>query len=388
VDYSKMKRAELIEEIEALQEKIAGLEHAQAKHKRAEEALRRERDFADSLIETAQAIVLVLDTEGRIVRFNPYMEDISGYRLEEVQGKDWFTTFLPKPDRDRVRELFLKAVSDIQTQRNVNPIVTRDGREREIEWYDKTLRDVDGNIVGLLAIGQDITERKRLEEMKKDLIRDVSHELKTPLAKMQMSVELLLKVMESPNMDRRFKATALSEIVLGNVQRLQRTVKSILDLSSLESGRAPYHKTKVQPANLIGLAILDMQPLAEAKGLELVAELPEGLPQVEGDREQLLRVLTNLVDNAVKFSNQGKIVVSAVKKAREVEIAVSDSGYGILRENLDRVFEKFCKERARIPGAGVGLAICKAIVEAHGGRIWAESVGRGQGATVRFTLPH
>jgi len=130
----------------------------------AEEALQRERDFAESLIETAQAIVLVLDTEGRIVRFNPYMEEISGYRLEEVRDKDWFSTFSPKRNHDWVRELFLKAVGDIQTRGNVNSIVTKDGRERQIEWYDKTLKDADGNVVGLLAIGQEITERMLAEE--------------------------------------------------------------------------------------------------------------------------------------------------------------------------------------------------------------------------------
>ena len=130
----------------------------------AEDALQRERDFAESLIATAQAIVLVLDTRGRIVRFNPYMEEISGYRLEEVQGRDWFTTFLPGRDQSRARELFVKAVGDIRTRGNVNPIVTKDGREREIEWYDKTLRDSDGTVVGLLAIGQDITERRRAED--------------------------------------------------------------------------------------------------------------------------------------------------------------------------------------------------------------------------------
>ncbi|MBI3303292.1 MAG: PAS domain S-box protein [Deltaproteobacteria bacterium] len=95
-------------------------------HKRLEEVLRRERDFAKNLIETAQAIVLVLDTEGRIVRFNPYMEEVSGYRLEEVQGKDWFTTFLPRRDQGRVQETFFKVMSDFEGH-NVNPIVTKEG---------------------------------------------------------------------------------------------------------------------------------------------------------------------------------------------------------------------------------------------------------------------
>ncbi len=126
---------------------------------RMEKELRNERDFAESLIETAQTIVLLLDTEGRIVRFNPYMEEISGYRLEEVQGKDWFTTFLPAQLHARIRRVFTQAVGDIRTRGNVNTIVTRDGQERLIEWYDKTLKDVDGNAVGLLAVGQNVTER-------------------------------------------------------------------------------------------------------------------------------------------------------------------------------------------------------------------------------------
>lgn len=132
--------------------------------KQVEEALQHERDFAESLIETAQVIVLALDLDGRIVRFNPYMEEISGYRLAEVQGKDWFSTFLPERGRERIHSLFLKAIGDIQTRGNLNSIVTKEGREREIEWYDKTLRDAQGNAVGLLAIGQDISERKRAGE--------------------------------------------------------------------------------------------------------------------------------------------------------------------------------------------------------------------------------
>ena len=132
--------------------------------KQMEEVLQREKLFAESLVQTAQAIVLVLDPTGHIVSINPYMEDISGFPLNEVQGKDWFSTFLPEYIRDRVRGLFLKAIDDIQTRGTVNPIVTRDGRELLIEWYDKTLKDESGIIKGLLCIGHDVTERKQAEE--------------------------------------------------------------------------------------------------------------------------------------------------------------------------------------------------------------------------------
>ena len=136
--------------------------------KKVEEALRRQRDFAEGLIQTAQAVILLLDTRGRIVRFNPHLEKISGYSLEEVKGKDWFATLLPQRDRQRIRELFLTAVGDTQTHGNINPILTRDGREIYIEWCDKTLKDADGNVTGLLSIGQDVTERKRAEKDLRD----------------------------------------------------------------------------------------------------------------------------------------------------------------------------------------------------------------------------
>jgi PAS domain S-box-containing protein len=147
-DQSKTKQA-LIQELASL---------------RAEEALYREKDFAESIIKTAQTIVLVLDTRGRIVNINPYLEIISGHQLKEVQGKDWFSTFLPERDRNRIRELFLNAITNIQTHGNVNPILTKDGRELMIEWHDKTLKDEKGNMIGLLSIGQDITSNKRAEE--------------------------------------------------------------------------------------------------------------------------------------------------------------------------------------------------------------------------------
>jgi PAS domain S-box-containing protein len=131
---------------------------------RKREGLLKEKEFSDNIINTAQTIILVLDNKGCIVLFNSYMEKISGYRLEEVKGKDWFETFLPKEIRVSVRELFLRAISDIQTKGNVNAIIAKDGRELQVEWYDKTLKDANGNTVGLLSIGQDITERKKAEK--------------------------------------------------------------------------------------------------------------------------------------------------------------------------------------------------------------------------------
>jgi two-component system, LuxR family, sensor kinase FixL len=131
------------------------------------ESLRREHEFAESLINTAQTIVLVLDTGGRIVRFNPYMEQLSGWRLEEVQGKDWFETFLPEQDRQQIRTLFSRSLAGERTRGNVNQIVIRNGEERDIEWFDAPLTGRQGELLGLLCTGQDITERKlAVEELR------------------------------------------------------------------------------------------------------------------------------------------------------------------------------------------------------------------------------
>ncbi len=120
--------------------------------------------FLKAIAETAHAIILVLDTKGQIVYLNPYMEEISNYKLEEVKDKDWFSTFLPDQDQDKTRTLFQNSISDIHTKGNINSIIAKDGHKILVEWYDKTLKDEDGNTLGLLAIGQDATERKQSED--------------------------------------------------------------------------------------------------------------------------------------------------------------------------------------------------------------------------------
>ncbi len=132
--------------------------------------LREERDLAEGMIDTAQAIILVLDQNARIVRINKYMEELSGYTQEEVKGKDWIKTFLPDNDQERIQEVFNEAIINKPTRGNMNPIVTKNGKERMIEWYDKTLKDANGETAGLLAIGHDVTERILTEKSSSELL--------------------------------------------------------------------------------------------------------------------------------------------------------------------------------------------------------------------------
>lgn len=132
--------------------------------KKIKKVLEEATDFSKNIVNTVQAIILVLDKEGKIISFNPYMEKIFGYKLNEVKGKDWFTTFLPKCDYNRIKKVFRKAISDIQTIGNINPIIAKDGHEVLVEWHDKTLKNKDGKIIGIVSIGQDITQREKAKE--------------------------------------------------------------------------------------------------------------------------------------------------------------------------------------------------------------------------------
>ena len=129
-----------------------------------ENALYDLKEFDNRLFDTAQIIILVLDTEGRIVSFNPYMEKLTGYQQDEVIGKDWFTTFLPGSDQQAIKELFRSSVNDINTSGNINPILAKDGHEVCIEWYDSTLKDQNGKTLGVLAVGHDISEQRKTQQ--------------------------------------------------------------------------------------------------------------------------------------------------------------------------------------------------------------------------------
>lgn len=144
----------------------------------AEEALRQERDFSSRLINTAQAIVLLLDGDGHIINFNPYMEKLCGVPLAEARGKDWFGTFLPERMREKTRTLFQNAIGGMSTHGNIDVLLTRDGEERVIQWYDSTLRDENGKATELLAIGHDVTARVLAEQEREEAATRLAAALK------------------------------------------------------------------------------------------------------------------------------------------------------------------------------------------------------------------
>ncbi|MEJ2211653.1 MAG: PAS domain S-box protein, partial [Anaerolineae bacterium] len=363
---------------------VQGISRDVTQRKRAERALQESEDRWRSLVENAPDIVVTLDRRGRILYMNRVAE-MADETVEELVGTDVFSYVEPE-HRPALREAIDAAFEG--QEGGVLEMVTIGARGVPV-WQAVRVGPVwrDGQVASVMAVVRDISEQKRVQEMKDNLIRDVSHELRTPLAKVRMSLDVLDEINASESPDRA-RAERINQLATRNVDRLLRTVEGVLDLSRLENGLAARGEHAIAPEELVEETVQYMAPLAEARGLALEADLPrERLPLVIGDRERLFRVLVNLVDNACKFTEQGRVVVSARSRDGLVELAVADTGQGIEPEMLGRVFDRFYQAKTHVEGVGIGLTICKAIVEVHGGRIWAESQGQGQGATFRFTLP-
>ncbi len=236
-----------------------------------------------------------------------------------------------------------------------------------------------------LILCQDLTRLRRLEMVRRDFISNVSHELRTPLASLKALVETLQEgALEDPPAARRFLTRMETEI-----DTLTQMVQELLELSRIESGRVPPELKPVTPQALLTPAVERMHLQAERAGLSLRMECPPDLPQVQADAGRMEQVLVNLLHNAVKFTPpNGEIVVSASQEEQAVVFRIKDTGIGIAPGDLPRIFERFYKvDRARSSGGtGLGLSIARHMVEAHGGRIWAESEV-GKGSTFYFSLP-
>jgi two-component system phosphate regulon sensor histidine kinase PhoR len=243
----------------------------------------------------------------------------------------------------------------------------------------------DQHSSGSLLLAQDLTRIRRLETMRRDFISNLSHELRTPLASLKALTETLQDgALDDPPAARRF----IDQIQI-EVDALTQMVTELLELSRIESGRFTLDLKPVAPSDLLVAASQRMALQAERANLSLRVECSDGLARVNIDLQRLEQVLVNLIHNAVKFTRPGgEIVLLADESNGQVKFAVRDTGIGIPEEDISRIFERFYRvDKSRTgSGTGLGLSIAKHIVEAHGGKIWAESMER-RGSTFYFTIP-
>lgn len=228
---------------------------------------------------------------------------------------------------------------------------------------------------------------KELEQMRKDLIANVSHELRTPLTSIRAYTEALLDGVVKDDSTRK----SYLELIHSETLRLNRLIQDLMDLSLIESGKNIWNMKSFNINEAILLALERLKPQVEAKKLQVALDLEDNLPEVYGDRDRILQVLLNLVNNAIQFTPQGgRIGISSVKQQRHVKVSVLDTGRGIPEGEIPYIWERFYRvEKSRnrsLGGTGLGLAIAKGIVEAHGGNIWVESK-MGEGSVFSFILP-
>jgi len=238
---------------------------------------------------------------------------------------------------------------------------------------------------GCLAHIQDLTELRRLEMIRQDFISNISHELRTPIASVKALAETLNEgAVEDPSVAKDFLSRINAE-----ADKLAQMVQELGELSRIESGEAPLQIRSINIAEAIGHAVDRLRAQADRAELKLDIDSPPTLPEVLADEARVEQVLVNLIHNAIKFTpSGGRISISAKAKDNDIMVSVADTGIGIPPDDLPRIFERFYKaDKSRTGGGtGLGLAIAKHIVEAHDGRIWAESV-EGKGSNFNFTLP-
>ena len=226
----------------------------------------------------------------------------------------------------------------------------------------------------------------QVESMRRQLIGDVSHELRTPLTAIKGSMEGLMDGILPPN-DETFLQ------IHAEADRLNRLVDDLQELSRVEARAYKLDLRPVDVSSLVHTVTKRLGPRFESKHISLGMELPPDLPRILADEDRVIQILTNLTGNALQYTpERGKITISAKRLNDEVQISILDTGIGISPEHLSQIFDRFYrvdKSRSRQAGggSGIGLTIARALVEAHGGRIWVESAGDGNGSTFAFTLP-
>jgi two-component system, OmpR family, phosphate regulon sensor histidine kinase PhoR len=326
-----------------------------------------------SLLNTAAKKMLGLEIDG-IIRESNLIESLGKNRLAEA-----IYVICDRNDNDRKclgtsfeEEIYIDNTKMFLSA-NVSPI-----------------KSDEGQTCGVVAILRDITKRKEIDEAKSNFISTVSHELRTPLTSIKNAVSIIVISNVIDNELQKFL-----DIALRNIDRLEKMINEILTFSKLENGKMDMSFQSIDIKSLSHEAINNIQEFARQKSIKIVEMMPSDLPQAYADPDKLEQVLTNIIDNAIKFTPEnGRITIEA-KLAKNgtkspstefLEISVADTGIGIASEDQERIFDRFERATLYNKGVGLGLAIAKKIVDNHDGKIWVESEF-GKGSKFTFTIP-
>lgn len=358
--------------------------------------LKETKDYLENLVERAGASIFTLDRQGLIGSWNAGAREMYRLPAREVLGRGP-EVFLPAPELEAVGNAINTVLHDGGVISLCATGLRGDGTTLTTDLTLSPIRDSRGQIVGVSGIGKDISEQKGIEEelrslneAKSNFVSMVSHELRTPLTSVKSFVEIMIdeSAPTPPDKQRRYL-----HIINEECDRLDHLISDLLDLQKAEAGAVELRRDHVVVAEVVHQALQLYAPVAERQHITLDGELHDSTPPgtVCGDRDKLYQVLGNLLNNALKFTPRGGCVtVRQDTLDGEIRLTVTDTGPGLKPAELERVFDKFYQVdntiARHVEGTGLGLAICREIVQAHEGKIWADSEP-GHGATFGMRLP-
>jgi two-component system sensor histidine kinase VicK len=344
--------------------------------------IRQEQSRLEAILANMADGLLALDAGGRIIKANPAAQRLLGQPEEALLGR---TVGEVWPDLGLEEDVREAAERSSTVSRML--LLDANGGATAIQSYVTALQPDPGRPGGAVIVLHDVTELQRLENMRREFVANVSHELKTPLTTVKSYVETLLDgAVEDPALGTRFLRVVESE-----TDRMVRLVRDLLSLSQMDQGMQGWDIGPVDLPTLVDEAVARLAVPAERKRLQVSRHYQPGLEMANADRDKLMQVLLNVLANAIEFTpEQGRVYVEVLKRGTMAEVVVRDTGIGIPKEDLPRIFERFYrvdKARSRmLGGTGLGLAIARQIVEMHGGQIGITS-DLGKGTEVRFTVP-
>lgn len=344
--------------------------------------LMSEKNKSVAIVKSISDPLLVLDTNYRIILINKACEDffeviesktIGKHYLEVIRNSDIFdqiSSMVERSDEHRERILRIHKEQDYY----FNVVITM-------------FKDTESKNKGIIVVLQDVTELKELEKVKTDFVATISHEFKTPLTSIIMAASMLSEgALGELNDEQKEVINSLEE----DGEKLSELVNELLELSRIESGRAVYNFAQCSINAIVESSLKMFFDMAQRRNINLINEMDEDLPAIQGDFEKIQWVMNNLISNSLKYTNAGDfITVSAVEKDKNIFVSVKDTGAGIPAQFIDRIFDKFVQVNGRdieVRGTGLGLSVAKEIISAHKGEIWVKSE-LDSGSLFTFTLP-